>query len=208
VIEKIESRWPVALAIIALLWLLLSLPARLTLFPTWVALAGAIAMLAALLAVGLAPDKRRWMRIERAVLLVFAVLGLVVNIVALSRLVNAMLNSPSNIAPLTLLTSSVADWVANVIVFALLYWLLDRGGPEGRSTGAYAPEDFTFTQGSVPRQPVFVDYLALAFNTSTAFSPTDTLPVTPRGKLLMMTQSAISLVTVVVVGARAINILK
>jgi hypothetical protein len=56
--------------------------------------------------------------------------------------------------------------------------------------------------------PAFVDYLALAFNTSTAFSPTDTLPVTPRGKLLMMIQSAISLVTVVVVGARAINILK
>jgi hypothetical protein len=133
---------------------------------------------------------------------------LIVNTVALSRLVHAMLNSPSNIAPLTLLTSSVADWVANVILFALLYWLLDRGGPECRSAGAGEPGDFTFAQGSVPREPVFVDYLALAFNTSTAFSPTDTLPVTPRGKLLMMTQSAISLVTVVVVGARAINILK
>jgi hypothetical protein len=208
VIEKIESRWPVALAIIAFLWLLLSLPARLSLFPTWVTYAVAIAMLAPLFVVGLARDKRRWMRIERVVLLVFAVLGLVVNVVALSRLVHAMLTSPSNIPPLTLLTSSVADWVANIILFALLYWLLDRGGPEGRSSGSNEPEDFTFTQGSVPREPVFVDYLALAFNTSTAFSPTDTLPVTPRGKLLMMAQSAISLVTVVVVGARAINILK
>lgn len=165
-------------------------------------------MLAPLLAVALARDKRRWMRIERVVLVVLVVLAIVVNVTALSRLVHAMLSSPSDIPPLTLLTSSVADWVANVILFALLYWLLDRGGPEGRSSDSYEPEDFTFTQGSVPRVPAFVDYLALAFNTSTAFSPTDTLPVTPRGKLLMMTQSAISLVTVVVVGARAINILK
>jgi hypothetical protein len=165
-------------------------------------------MLAPLLAVALARDKRRWMRIERGVLVVLVLLAIVVNIIALTRLVHAMLNSPSDIPPLTLLTSSVADWVANVILFALLYWLLDRGGPEGRAISAGEPEDFTFAQGSTPREPVFVDYLALAFNTSTAFSPTDTLPVTPRGKLLMMMQSAISLVTVVVVGARAINILK
>ncbi len=156
----------------------------------------------------------RWLRIERVVLLVAAALGVMMIVFTLSRVVHSILFQPDVIPPITLLTSSVATWVANIVLFALIYWLMDRGGPVAREMGESAQNDFLFTQTSNPQcappdwSPHFVDYLELAFNTSTAFSPTDTLPLTPRGKLTMIVQSTISLVTIVVVGARAINILK
>ena len=124
-----------------------------------------------------------------------------------------MARAHSGVSGLTLLTSAIAIWSTNILVFAVAYWQLDRGGPYGRATGWTGRADFSFTRGDpsdgVPEdwQPVFADYLALGFNTSAAFSPTDVLPLTPRGKMLMMIQSAISLVTVVAVGSRAINIL-
>ena len=96
---------------------------------------------------------------------------------------------------------------------SLAYWLIDRGGPEGRESGWKGWSDFSFTRGDpsegmpVGWQPIFADYFALAFNTSLAFSPTDVLPLRPRAKVLMVVQSFISLITVIAVGARAINIL-
>ena len=124
-----------------------------------------------------------------------------------------MASKDSHTSGLTLLTTSIAIWVTNVLVFALAYWLIDRGGPEGRESGWKGWADFSFTRGDptegmpVGWQPIFADYLALAFNTSSAFSPTDVLPLRPRAKVLMMVQSFISLITVIAVGARAINIL-
>ena len=108
------------------------------------------------------------------------------------------------------LVTSIALWLANVLYFALSYWQLDRGGPDGRAAGRKELADFSFAaeERDASFQPAFADYLFDAFTTSTAFSPTDTLPLTRRAKMLMMVQSAISLVTLVVVAARAINILR
>jgi len=120
-------------------------------------------------------------------------------------------------APTELLRSAVALWVSNVLVFASWYWRLDAGGPLRRELrGAHTKGAFLFPQMMFPPdspladagwKPGFVDYLFLAFNTSTAFSPTD-VPVLSRwAKLLMMVQSCVSLGTIAILAARAINIL-
>jgi hypothetical protein len=212
--ERFESRWPVVLAVIFLLALLALLPSRLIVMPSWVPYVIAVIMLVPLAAVELSGHGLRWLRVERVVLLTAAIFGIGLNTATIARLVHSMLFQPDAIAPITLLTSSVAAWVGNVVLFALLYWLTDRGGPDARESGRSGESDYLFTQVANPQSasadwsPGFVDYFSLAFNTSTAFSPTDTLPLTPRGKILMIVQSSISLVTLVVVAARAINVLK
>jgi hypothetical protein len=120
--------------------------------------------------------------------------------------------------PLQLLRSAVVLWVSNILVFASWYWRLDAGGPSARdqreshTCGAFLFPQMTLqpsvaTQAQLNWSPGFVDYLFLAFNTSTAFSPTD-VPVLSRwAKLLMMIQATIALVVVIVLAARAINIL-
>jgi hypothetical protein len=111
-----------------------------------------------------------------------------------------------------LLRSAVALWSTNILVFAIWYWRLDAGGPFARERRASHTEGaFLFPQMTIhPRpawRPGFVDYLFLAFNTSTAFSPTD-VPVLSRwAKVLMIVQSSISLSTLAILAARAINIL-
>jgi len=211
---RLESRWPVALAVIFVLVLLALLPARLAVMPRWTPYVLGAIMLVPLAGVEFSRHGFRWLRIERFALLAAAIFGIVINIVTVARLVHSMLFQPNAIEPLTLLTSSVAAWVGNIALFALLYWLTDRGGPDARENGRDGASDYLFTQVANPQSapadwwPTFVDYFSLAFNTSTAFSPTDTLPLTPRGKILMIVQSSISLVTIVVVAARAINILK
>jgi len=104
-------------------------------------------------------------------------------------------------------------WLTNVIVFALWYWELDRGGPVARACGTRTHTDFLFAQMTAPEfvpknwEPAFLDYLYLSFTNATAFSPTDTLPLSRWAKLLMMFQSAVSLGTVALVVARAVNVL-
>ena len=113
----------------------------------------------------------------------------------------------------SLLSSSLAIWVTNVLAFALLYWQVDRGGPYARAMKLSTKPDWQFPQAEAPEdrkadwRPLFVDYLFLGFNTATAFSPTDASPLTTRAKLLMMLESTISLITLVVVAARAINVI-
>ena len=112
-----------------------------------------------------------------------------------------------------LLLSAALLWFSNVLVFALWYWELDAGGPHHRHVGPVVSTDFLFPQmvaggeHSVNWCPEFLDYLFLAFNSSTAFSPTDTMVLARRAKTLMMLQSVISLVTVAVIVGRAINTL-
>ncbi len=117
-----------------------------------------------------------------------------------------------NVLASTLLRDGALLWVTNVLVFALWYWEIDSGGPAKRSRDNFRSTDFLFPQMALEQgeecwAPLFVDYLFLAFNTSTAFSPTDTMILSRRAKLLMMTQSLISLMVVTVLVARAINIL-
>lgn len=102
-------------------------------------------------------------------------------------------------------------WLVNILTFAFWYWGLDSGGPERRHREGYRVADFLFPQHTLdaPDSPVwsprYVDYLFLAFNTSVAFSPTDTLVLSARAKLLMMLQAIVSLTILVVIGAWAIN---
>lgn len=136
---------------------------------------------------------------------------------SLGLLVSALLSH--RIAPPDLLRASAALWISNILVFASWYWRLDAGGPHAREArGAHTDGAFLFPQMTMIRQtkidlheqgwsPGFVDYLFLAFNTSTAFSPTDCPVLTRWAKILMMMQSLISLATVVLLAARAVNIL-
>jgi hypothetical protein len=105
-----------------------------------------------------------------------------------------------------------ALWVTNVIVFSLWFWELDRGGPAERAAGSGIAPSFAFPENAMPELaaegwvPMYPDYLYLAFTNATAFSPTDTLPVITWAKMAMMVQSVLSLVTAVLVVARAINL--
>ena len=146
-------------------------------------------------------------------MLLFCAVGGVATVVTLVYLIDDMVNQSTELDGLQLLTSSIAVWVVNVLIFSLLYWQIDLGGPEARVNNRKTSPDWLFPQGDLPEdimpdwRPTFVDYLFLAFTTATAFSPTDALPLTPRAKMLTMLESAISLATILVVASRAINIL-
>jgi len=210
--QLIERRWPVMLAIISVLVLLQVMPGRLWLFPRWVSYVGAITVLLPMAAVGVTAGHARWLRAERMITLFFAVLTVATSLVSLRTLIVAMIHG-TEITGLQLLASSIAVWVINVLTFSLLYWQIDRGGPEARLHRTHSVPDFLFAQAGTSGdltpdwRPTFVDYLFLGYSTATAFSATDVAPLTPRAELLMMVQSAISLATIVVVASRAINIL-
>ena len=141
-------------------------------------------------------------------LLMVAVL-MVVNTLSLRLLLSHLLSN-SEASGKALLLDAFMIWVNNLVIFALMYWEIDRGGPWKRITRKEGKPDFQFTQMSDPQvhyKPSFTDYLFMAFTCATAFSPTDTLPLTPRAKWLMMVQATLSFVTVAIVAARAVNIL-
>jgi uncharacterized membrane protein len=127
-------------------------------------------------------------------------------------LVYDILSSLTGVTATVLLGRGAAIWVTNVIVFSLWFWELDRGGPAERAAGSAVPLSFAFPENAMPEfaahgwAPIYPDYLYLAFTNATAFSPTDTLPVNTWAKMTMMLESAISLVTAILVVARAINI--
>lgn len=165
-----------------------------------------------------ASTKEQWnivgrdrMLVRRLAIALTAVVTLM-NFGALTRLIAEILAGHESSGK-TLLLDGTNIWVTNVIIFALWFWALDRGGP----AGAFAPKrgnDFLFTQQQTgePRRfpkwcPGFVDYLFLAFTNATAFSPADTFPLTVRAKLLMMAESSISLATIALVASRAVGIL-
>ncbi len=112
-----------------------------------------------------------------------------------------------------LLATGGSIWLTNVIAFALLFWEFDRGGPAARAAGRQEHPDFLFVQMQQPDmadadwEPRFVDYFYLSFTNATAFSPTDTMPLSPWSKIVMMFESLIALVTVGLVVARAVNVL-
>jgi hypothetical protein len=113
-----------------------------------------------------------------------------------------------------LLITGGAIWLTNVIIFALWYWELDRGGPVARALAVKQYPDFQFPQMVSPDmappdwEPMFADYLYLGFTNAAAFSPTDVMPLSRWAKMAMTLQSAISIVTVALVVARAVNILQ
>jgi hypothetical protein len=210
---RIEPRWPVVLAILAAILMVVLLPERVVLFPVWFPYVIGIALILPMAAVGLSAEKARWLRVERTIMLLFIVAMGVGTLANLASLIRAMVRRSGEVGGLQLLASSIVVWVSNVLIFSLLYWRIDRGGPEARANNAGARPDWLFPQVGAPEdappdwRPTFVDYLFLGFSTATAFSPTDALPMTSRAKMLMMLESTMSLGTIVVVASRAINIL-
>jgi uncharacterized membrane protein len=135
------------------------------------------------------------------------------NSASIILLVHLLLNGAHvNAGPL--LRAAVHMWVVNVLLFGLWFWQLDGGGPLERPTCMPHERDFLFPQQTEPAlmaggwQPKFIDYLYVSFTNASAFSPTDTLPLSRWAKMLMLVQSAISLTLAVMVVARAVNILK
>jgi hypothetical protein len=212
--SQFEPRWPVGLTILAVVGLLALMPGRIRLFPVWMPYVMGIAVLVPMALVGVTAAKARWISVERTVTVIFVVLSGVGSLANLANLIGLMVYNSREISGIQLLTSSIAVWISNVLMFSLVYWQLDRGGPEGRINHAVTWPDWLFPQegastDDVPPgwSPVFVDYLFLSYSTATAFSTTDVMPLTGRAKMLMMFESTISLMTIVVVASRAINIL-
>lgn len=149
--------------------------------------------------------------IRRTALVLTAVISFM-NCGALFLLVRALIEGHAGNGT-TLLIDALNIWVTNIIVFTLWFWSTDRGGPPTCGLVERARSDFLFPQMTLNDPhlrdwlPGFVDYLFLAFTNATAFSPTDTMPLTPRAKLLMLAEAMISLLTVALVAARAVNIL-
>jgi hypothetical protein len=214
---RFEPRWPVALAILTVLLLLAVLPGRIRVFPAWFPYVIAIVVLVPMAVPRLIGVQKRWVRIERWTTGLFFLVAIGGTFGGLVYLIRAMLNRPADLSGLQLFESSISVWFINVLNFSLLYWEMDRGGPEARVRGvgnAGTRPDWLFPQEGAPAEkvppgwkPAFVDYLFLAYSTATAFSTTDVMPLTSRAKLLMMIESMIALATIVVVAARAINIL-
>jgi uncharacterized membrane protein len=143
----------------------------------------------------------------------FGVIGLVTVAVVASvfLLVSSSLGGGTS-AP-ALLRDAALLWAINVVTFAVWYWEMDGGGPARRHRDGHVSEDFLFPQMNFNNKtargwsPAFLDYFFLAFNTSTAFSPTDTAVLSRRAKVLMMVQALLSLLILAVLVGRAINAL-
>jgi hypothetical protein len=207
-----EARWPAVIALFAIVGLRVALPRSLSASPAWVPL-----VVVTLLVI---PNvlARRLERHQLNRWLGFVITGIVTldMVWSLALLIDAL--PRHTLTPTTLLRSAAILWTSNILVFASWYWRLDAGGPNARDRRAFHDEgSFLFPQMTLdpsdPDSPAsgwspgFVDYLFLAFNTSTAFSPTD-VPVLSRwAKLLMMLQASISLATIALLAARAVNIL-
>jgi hypothetical protein len=166
-----------------------------------------------------ATEKEHWLRIlgQRRAIRAWAIfltaLVSVMNLAALVLLVRAMVRGDAGDGP-QLLVDAVNIWTTNVIAFALWFWNLDRGGPATDDLVEGGHVDFLFSNmvaGSNAQpdwSPGFVDYIYLSFTNATALSPADTLPLSQRAKLLMLVEACISLLTIALVAARAVNILK
>lgn len=195
--------------------LILLLPQRYHLMPAWVLYAGLALMLVPMLLAAVIPGNALWRRIERTAELTAISSALFFNSANIMVAAYNLVENPGALEPVPLFYTSVGVWTGNILIFTLLYWLIDSGGPDARMvrTEPYYPDfDFPAMAGDArvhPNwHPTMIDYLFLGFTTSTAFSPTEAMPMTGRAKILMMLQGAISLITLAIVAARTINILQ
>jgi hypothetical protein len=208
-----EPRWPAFIAVMAVGGLYWALPAGLTIGPRWVfpVIIGALLVPTV---VSHWAGQHHLDRILGHTVTSLVTIEMMVSVILLVRALPSHRESPT-----ALLFSATSIWTSNILVFALWYWRLDAGGPHGRDAQpGHAAGAFLFPQmtmlpeakeaaGQETWSPNFLDYLFLAFNTSTAFSPTDTPALARWGKVLMMLQSIISLTVLALLAARAVNIL-
>lgn len=208
-----ESRWAATAAMVGILVVQFYLPRQFVVGPRWLVPGiGLILMLILVVASPFRLDREEfWLR--RFSLALMALLGFTL-VWSVYHLVVGLVTGTVSDNPAGLLTSGGAIWLSNVLVFALWYWDLDRGGPAARAHARKPYPDFLWVQMQNPDladpdwEPEFPDYLYLSFTNATAFSPTDVMPMSRWAKTLMMVQSAVSLITVSLVIARAVNVLK
>jgi len=207
-----EPLWPALATVLFAIALQLLLPDRLTVGPRWL-----LPALEGVLLIGLAFASPR--RLEHAHrgrrIMAVALTGLVsaANIASLALLSHQLLHhgSPNG---RELIVSGALIWLTNVLIFGLWYWQTDRGGAGRRAAGQDGPPDFLFPQMNDDRiepanwRPQFIDYLYVSLTNALALSPTDTMPLSPMAKSIMGIQSLVSLVTIGLIVARAVNILQ
>ncbi len=203
--------WEPQLVVACAIALQLTLSEQVTIGPSWLLPALEGALLIGLVIASPHP-KSRHSPLRRHVAI--AMIGFVslANIISLVLLCHQLLRGGKENGH-ELILSGIVLWCTNVLLFGLWYWEVDRGGPVARDCGLRDYPDFLFPQMTDPRwapegwMPRLVDYLYVSFTNATAFSPTDTMPLTPTAKWMMAAQSLGSLVTVGLVVARAVNIL-
>jgi uncharacterized membrane protein len=210
---RFESRWPPAAAILAFMALNVALrlwlPAGAPIRVPWLVPAVEVVMLGVLLAAdpGNVAKPQRLHRLAVSLVVVLVAAALWSTVILVYDLIKGtgVTNKPSE-----LLASGALVWLGNNLSFALLYWLIDSGGPTARSRQT-SPIDFAFTQQMSPElappgwKPVFLDYLHLGFTNATAFSPTDVMPLTHRAKYVMLVQATVALALFGLIVARAVN---
>jgi uncharacterized membrane protein len=208
-----EQRWPGVIAVLGMIVLQLFLPERLSLGNRWLLPAIELVIIGLLAAAHPGEMERRSVMLRRIGLTLIAVASLG-NAWAAGRLVFDIATGGETGSAAQLLMAGGDVWLINMLTFAVWYWELDRGGPFERALGTEEHPDFLFPQMTAPDmapkewEPLFLDYMYLAFTNSTAFSPTDTLPLSRGAKIGMLLQSAISLATAALVVAKAVNALQ
>jgi uncharacterized membrane protein len=209
-----ESRWPPAAALLAFMalniGLRLWLPSERLVGVPWLMPTVELLLLVVLLAAdpGSLVKHRRRLRLVSIALVTLLVAGA---LWATTLLIYHLITGAKVTEdPGPLLAAGALVWLGNNLSFALLYWLIDSGGPIARSRQP-TPVDFAFTQQMSPElappgwRPVFLDYLHLGFTNATAFSPTDVMPLTHRAKYTMLVQSTVALALFGLIVARAVN---
>lgn len=218
-VKKEEPRWHAGIAVLVALVLYVTLPNKVAVGPVWILPVILLVILVPLMIVS--PHRhqeaswQRWLSIAHiAVLNAFNVITIVLLFAwQLSE------HHTKRLSGEELLLAAVQIWLTNIIVYALWFWEIDGHGPEVRTHTAFDQEprraDFLFPQmalqpdirNRIKWKPAFLDYVFLSFTNATAFSPTDTFPLTRFAKVLMMAEALTSLVTIAVIAGRAISIL-
>ena len=206
-----EPFWPAQVTVLGAIALQLLLPERLTAGPSWLipALEGALLL-------GMFMATPRQLEHEhprrRRVALGLTAFVSAANVYSLWALTQLLLHSKVSNGR-ELIVSGMLIWLTNFLIFALWYWEMDRGGPGKRAAGHDLAPDFLFPQMSDDRieprdwRPTFFDYLYVSLTNATAFSPTDTMPLSAAAKGTMGIQALVSLVTIGLIVSRAVNIL-
>ena len=213
----VEPRWPIAAAcslfIVVTVVLRLVEPHGVFVGARWLVPGLEIALLVVLIAANPTHLARRVRWLRPVSITLIGSLAVVATVASIHLIVDLVRGSPVTESASSLLASGATIWIGNALVFGLLYWELDRGGPLARYRGTREHPDFAFSQQMNPElapngwRPLYVDYLVLGITTSTAFSPTDVMPMTAWAKLTMAWQSLISLTVIGLVIARAVNVL-
>ena len=210
-LERGDPFWPAQLAVAAAIALHLALSDKVVIGPPLLVPSIEGVLLVALVVVAPTRANASSRRRRQFALTVIGVVSLT-NVISLGLLVHFLING-GKAGGHKLILSGIVLWVTNVLLFAVWYWEMDRGGPVARFLDPDALPDFQFPQMENPKlapagwRPGFLDYLYTSLTNATAFSPTDTMPLTQTAKLVMGVQCVAALVTVGLVVARAVNIL-